>query len=531
MFLPVSLRAASALTLVAFLLPSLLPAATQPAIVTLGDLAHTYDGAPKVPSVATSPLSLPTQIVYHNLSPNAPTPSNEIVYNDTPEPLANSYLSYGFHAQNLTALGNYIKLGKTARKIHSCDVILVNWAKAADWPELAAENPDGYIHPISITIYELKSTNELVFRTDVTQDILVPWRPTTNPDGSPYTLNGYAFRATLAFPNGIILPEHIMAMVSFNTQASGFSPTLRDGPYNSLNVALKNSLNVVPVGSDLNNDVVLQIRNGTWFYPSTGWKNVSAPMLRIVASSEETITPPVDAGTWRATARVANADFKGSAAEIITIQPAVATVTIEGLTQVVDGTEKPVTVTTVPPGLSVTTTYNHSLVAPVSLGRYAVFADLDDPNYQGQATAELWLGNDFQSWLHPWLHNGDISASATGGHEDPDGDSITNLMEYALALDPSTASHGLDDLGLPRVDIGTTELSLIYRRNISATDLQYEIEVTDDLGNPESWSVVESQDEILSTENHVQTVRATVGNPRTGATGFIRLKVSRSNDN
>ncbi len=502
-------------------------ASALPATVTLGNLSQTYDGSAKIPDVATLPIGLPSQIVYRNLSPNAPPPVSEVVYNDCPNPLALSYLSYSFHGQSLTALGNYIQLGATARKIESCDTILVTWAKASDWPALAAANPAGYYHPITLFIYEVKSTNDLVFRTEATQSVLVPWKPIINPDGSPNNNNGFAFQANIPFPSGIILPERVLVMVSYNTQAAGFSPTGSDGPYNSLNVALKNTYNIAPVGADVNADLVLQIRNGIWYYPSSGWTATSAPMVRLNASSEETITLPTNAATWRATARVSNADYDGTANAILTIQPAVATVTLDHLTQVADGTPKSVAVSTSPPNLPWLTTYGGSTSLPTAIGKYAVHTVITDPNYQGLADGELWLGNNFQSWISPWVVSGSIPASAVGGNEDPDQDSISNLMEYALALNPSTANHGLPDLGLPRADYSSGQLSIIYRKNLTATDLNYQVEVAVEPGNMESWFPAISTSEVLATEGSVQTIRTTLQAPTTDPRHFLRLKVTR----
>lgn len=523
------LLATSSLSLAGLFFTPLLTAAGIPATVTLGNLEQTYDGNPKVPSVHTFPLPLQTQVVYHNLDADAPAPESEVIYNDTPEPLSLSYMSYSFNAQNLSALGNYVQLGGAARKIESCDTILVTWVKASEWPELAAENPAGYYHPVTITIYEVKSSNELIFRTEATQNVLVPWKPLTKPDGSVYNKNGYAFRAHIPFPDGIILPERVMVMVSYNTQTTGFSPTGSPGPYNSLNVATKDTNNVVPMGHDVEPDVVLQVRNNLWLYPSLGWTTTSVPMIRLNASTEETITPPTGAGTWKATARVSNADYSGTASSIFTVQRAAATVSLDQLTQVADNQPKSVSITTNPPNLALVTTFDNSPTLPISVGKYAVHTEISDPNYQGQADAVFWLGNNLESWISPWVNNGSIPASSVGGSEDPDQDSISNLMEYAFALDPSNANHELPDLGLPRADFSSGRFSLIFRKNLTATDLEYQVEVASDSGNMESWLPAVTEDEVISTEGPVQTIRATLQSEAADPRHFLRLKVTRQN--
>ena len=68
-----------------------------------------------------------------------------------------------------------------------------------------------------------------------------------------------------------------------------------------------------------------------------------------------------------------------------------ATVLLSNLTQAPDGNPKPVTVTTVPPGLNVQVTYNSSSTPPTALGTYTVVAEVDEAGYEGEATGTLVL--------------------------------------------------------------------------------------------------------------------------------------------
>jgi N-acetylneuraminic acid mutarotase len=97
-----------------------------------------------------------------------------------------------------------------------------------------------------------------------------------------------------------------------------------------------------------------------------------------------------------------------SASSIVSVAPKTsAIVTLGNLSQVYDGAAKVVSVTTLPPGLTVIVTYNGSTNAPTNAGNYAVVATIDDPNYQGsasnalmiaQATAIVTLANLAQSY-------------------------------------------------------------------------------------------------------------------------------------
>lgn len=66
----------------------------------------------------------------------------------------------------------------------------------------------------------------------------------------------------------------------------------------------------------------------------------------------------------------------------ITVTPASATLTLSNLTQVYDGTPKPVIVVTSPAGLSgVTVSYNGSPTVPTAAGTYTVLVTLVNSNY------------------------------------------------------------------------------------------------------------------------------------------------------
>jgi len=74
-----------------------------------------------------------------------------------------------------------------------------------------------------------------------------------------------------------------------------------------------------------------------------------------------------------------------------------ATVTLEGLSHVFDGSPKSVTVATVPAGLSVGVTYNGGPNPPASAGSYSVVATVLDANYAGSATGTLTIARAPQS--------------------------------------------------------------------------------------------------------------------------------------
>ncbi len=566
--------------------------------VTLGNLLQTYNGTARRASAVTDPAGFATQITYQNLNPNAPAPTTDVVFDDTPPTLALSYFSYGFSAAQISAVGNNVQLGGTSRKLESCDVILVNHAKAANWPTLSAANPLGYIHPIGIAIYELSPTNHFILRSEATQNILIPWRPLTQSNGEPYPFEGFAFRANIPFVNGITLPEKVLVVLKFNTQFYGEKPIGVDGPYNSLNVGYVNSLNTPLIGTDVNSDVVYAFRRGAWSIIS-GSRTSSVPMVRLYASSTQTITPPINAGNWQATAAISDADYDVTDSQILTVRPAAAvvqlaglsktydrnpinpsvtttppglpvsltyngseiaptqagrydvsatitnpnysgntnstleiakataSVTLSNLVQIADGQPKSVAVTTHPPELATATTYSELSALPTALGRYAVSSVITDSNYIGSKSGELWLGQNLESWISPWLKAGSIPENLVGDHDDPDQDGIPNLLEYAFGLNPAAPDPFGSNAGSPQAQFSAGELSLFYSRNLAATDLDFKVESTSTLDGSGTWSTAVTRDSIISTEGAVQSIRATLPMPAEATRGFARVKVSR----
>ena len=72
--------------------------------------------------------------------------------------------------------------------------------------------------------------------------------------------------------------------------------------------------------------------------------------------------------------------------------PFLATVTLSNLSATYDGTPKAITVTTTPPSLNVTVTYNGSSTIPTNPGSYAVVATVVDASYHGSANGTLVIG-------------------------------------------------------------------------------------------------------------------------------------------
>lgn len=130
-------------------------------------------------------------------------------------------------------------------------------------------------------------------------------------------------------------------------------------------------------------------------------------------------------------------------------------------------------------------------------------------------TTSVTLSGFASSTLNNFLAAAGVPAASRGYDQDPDGDGITNLMEYALALNPMSADAG----GLPTSQASGGNLTLTYHK--ARNDVVYEAITTTTLGDPGSWTTTGV---TQGTPNGSGMVTASV--PLTGGKAFLRLRVN-----
>jgi Calx-beta domain/Hydrazine synthase alpha subunit middle domain len=114
------------------------------------------------------------------------------------------------------------------------------------------------------------------------------------------------------------------------------------------------------------------------------------------------------------------------------------------------------------------------------------------------------------------------NAGVAGDLADPDSDGVTNLLEYALGLNPNAANVS----GLPAVGQTNGFLTLTYTRVNGATDISYVPEVSGDLANWNSGPLFVSQS-VLASNSVFQTIQARDLVPLGVAPSrFIRLHIT-----
>ena len=118
--------------------------------------------------------------------------------------------------------------------------------------------------------------------------------------------------------------------------------------------------------------------------------------------------------------------------------------------------------------------------------------------------------------------------AVSGDFADPDEDGIVNLLEYALNLDPLTASRAGLPVAAPATQNGTTNLTLTYTEVKAATDLTYVVEVSADLVTWNSGSAYTATVAVLDQGTTEQvTTRDLTAISAAAPRRFMRLRVIR----
>ena len=124
----------------------------------------------------------------------------------------------------------------------------------------------------------------------------------------------------------------------------------------------------------------------------------------------------------------------------------------------------------------------------------------------------------FESWAAASI--GD--SSKRGATQDPDQDSIPNLLERAFGLNPDTADIG----GSPVPAFDGSGFHLLYRRNLLAPDISLSPEMSSGLLGAWLSGPVFINDRVISREGSVEFRKASLvaDPPPTGA--FMRVKAT-----
>lgn len=124
--------------------------------------------------------------------------------------------------------------------------------------------------------------------------------------------------------------------------------------------------------------------------PPEVWTETSPPGLRLILAYNGFRDPPTDAGTYEVDATIDDPHYFGVATVNVTIEKAEVTIQLANLTQMYDGTPRPVSVSTYDVGVQMEVTYDGSPEPPSGAGSYEVKASIvNETNYRGSTTGTL----------------------------------------------------------------------------------------------------------------------------------------------
>lgn len=140
-------------------------------------------------------------------------------------------------------------------------------------------------------------------------------------------------------------------------------------------------------------------------------------------------------------------------------------------------------------------------------GKGAAQSKPSQANLSEPQTYATWSASEFEGTGTPSIQ--------TGMDADPDGDGMSNLLEYAFGGDPLFADAAAQPTA--RVD-GTGDLVFTFNRDASKSDLIYVVETSTDMN---IWRRIPS--EIVHTKGTIESRRVTL--PASSRAGFVRLNV------
>jgi autotransporter-associated beta strand protein len=138
--------------------------------------------------------------------------------------------------------------------------------------------------------------------------------------------------------------------------------------------------------------------------------------------------------------------------------------------------------------------------------------------FTGGGTLRVSTGpvGGFSTWITGTFANGNtVPGGKQGAQDDPDGDGVSNLEEYAVAgMDPTVPNGSIGTFGGNTFTIG--------KRLPLATDITYAIQESSDLGVGEPWQEVPAGESYI---NNSTTISYTL--PGGPTKDFLRLKVEK----
>ncbi len=375
-----------------------------PAVVTLSNLTHTYDGTPKSATASTVPGGLATTITYNAAAvlPTAPgayavvatvTDANYTGAANGTLTIAGSTQTVSFPsiATRTYGSGPFTLIATASSGLPVAFSIVAGPASVAG--AVLTVNGTG-----SVTVRAAQAGDAVYPAASATQTFQV----TPGTAGITLTNLTHAYDGTPKSATATTTPGGLALNVTYNGTASAptapgnytVSATVLPGNYTG---GASATLTILPPVQTVS------------FRP-TGPRTFGDAPFNVIAtaSSGLPVTLTIESGpatllggaikvtgvgnvTVRATQAGNDIYPAASATDTFPVNPAAATIGFSGLTHVQDGKQKSATITTTPAGLATTVTYNGNVSAPSAAGSYVVVATIADANYAGTASATLTI--------------------------------------------------------------------------------------------------------------------------------------------
>ncbi len=354
------------------------------ATVTLGQLAQTYDGAPKLATATTSPAGLAVTLTYDEgtTTPvNAGSYAVRAVINDA------NYVGATTGTLVVAKATATVTLGQLEQVYDGTPRVATATTTPADLEVIIAYD-DNVDAPVNAGHYAVvASVHDQNYHGSVTGTLVVHRAvPVIALDGLAQVYDGSPKVATaLTVPGGlpVSLTYDGSATPPVNAGSYAVVATVDEANYAG---AADGTLVIDKAVAAVTLDQLLQTYSG-------GSRVVTATTvpagLTVALAYDGGATPPVNAGAYAVQATVTDANYTGTAAGTLVVGKASASVALSGLEQVYDGTPRTVSAATTPAGLPVSFTYAGNAGAPVNAGTYAVTGTINDPNHAGSGTGTL----------------------------------------------------------------------------------------------------------------------------------------------
>ena len=167
---------------------------------------------------------------------------------------------------------------------------------------------------------------------------------------------------------------------------------------------------------------------------------------------------------------------------------------------------------------------------PTQTGTFSSIISASNAIGSGSATLTITVRLPLDAWRNRHFTDTEQLDESISGHKAcPAGDGISNLMKYALNLDPWVNGQNSLPVAAPMAIASDKFLTLQYTRPISATDIDYSVEVSGDM---QTWRAGGGITSIVSITNNPDGITQTIvvqdiTSMNAAPKRFIRLKVTK----